>query len=138
MLPGDIRDPGYLEQIPRGKAIVVMEGVSMYLAPEDRKRAIDALAGHFESVELLVDCYSTFAAKASRVKNPINDVGVTEVYGLDDPQELETTGLSFHAEHEMTPDDLVGQLGKGEQMIFRKLYAGGFARKLYRMYEFRK
>jgi len=138
MLAGDIRDPGYLEQIPRGKAIVVMEGVSMYLEPEERRRAIAALAGHFESVELLADCYSTFAAKASRVKNPINDVGVTQVYGLDDPRELETAGIRFVSELDMTPEELIRQLRPWEQRIFRKLYAGKFARKLYRMYEFRK
>lgn len=138
MLAGDIRDPGYLAGIPRGKAIVVMEGVSMYLTAEERCRAIAALAERFESVDLLVDCYSSFAAKASRVKNPINDVGVTEVYGLDDPRDLENSGVRFVSELEMTPEELIRQLRPWEQRIFRKLYAGKFARKLYRIYEFRK
>ena len=42
--------------------------------------------------------FSCLAAKASRVKNPINDVGVTRVYGLDDPKVLEKSGFAFARE----------------------------------------
>ena len=85
-----------------------------------------------------MDCYTTFSAKASKYKNPINEVGVTEAYGLDDPKELEESGLSFVRRHDMTPPDLIGQLKGAERMIFKKLYAGGIAKKMYRIYEFRK
>ena len=76
----DIRDAQWLSQIPGGNAIVVMEGVSMYLTPAELARVLTQIAGHFASVHLLMDCYTEFAAKASRVKNPINDVGVNQVY----------------------------------------------------------
>jgi hypothetical protein len=36
----------------------------------------------------------------------------------------------------MTPEDLIFQLSPMEQKIFRKLYAGKFASRLYRMYEY--
>ena len=80
-----------------------------------------------------MDCYSEFAAKASRYKNPINDVGVTQVYGMDDPQ---IPGLVSVKEHTMTPEEMIGQLTGWEQKIFRAVYAGGFARKMYRLYEY--
>lgn len=32
--------------------------------------------------------YTEFAAKASKYKNPINEVGVSKVYGLDQPKVL--------------------------------------------------
>ena len=110
----------------------------MYLPEEQLKALLDRLCTHFEGVSLLMDCYTTFAAKASKVKNPINDVGVTQVYGLDDPKVLETKKLHCVCEREMTPADLITELPKGAQWIFRKLYAGGIARKMYRMYEFER
>lgn len=137
MLPSDIRDPAWLAQIPGGNAIVVMEGISMYLMPEELRTLLGNLKNHFPQVSLLMDCYTEFAAKASKYKNPINDVGVTRVYGLDDPKALESgTGLSFVKEWEMTPEDLIGQLSGMERKIFERLYAGKLAKKMYKLYEY--
>lgn len=136
MLPGDARTTDWLNEIPGDTAIVVMEGISMYLRPKELEDLLAALQKRFSSVSVLLDCYSTFAAKASKYKNPIQDVGVTEVYGLDDPKILEKTGLRFVAEKDMTPASMIDRLQGMERMIFRKLYGGKFARKLYRMYEF--
>ena len=136
MLCADIRDASWLSQIPRGNAIVILEGVSMYLTSEELTRTLAQLTGHFSSVHLLMDCYTEFAAKASRVKNPINDVGVTQVYGLDDPRKLECSGLRFLREHTMTPDDLIEQLHGMEKRVFKRLFAGSFAKKMYRLYEY--
>ena len=134
MVCADITDPQWLEGVPQGNAIVVIEGVSMYLPPEELKMALDRMAVHFDSVHLLMDCYTTFAARASRYKNPINDVGVTQVCGMDDPNALE----GFQREHDMTPSDLIGELHGMEKKIFEKLYAGSVARKMYRLYEYRR
>ena len=136
MIDSDIRRSEWLEQIPGKSAIVVMEGISMYLKPEELKVVLKKLTDRFEKVEILMDCYTEFAAKASKYKNPINDVGVTEVFGLDDPTELEGENLRFCKSHEMTPQDLIDQLRGMERKIFRKLYAGSIADKMYRLYEF--
>lgn len=114
-------------------AIVVMEGISMYLTLEELSQLVKRITRRFSRVYLLMDCYSQFAAQASRYKNPINDVGVSTVYGMDDP---EIPGLVFLREHDMTPDRLICQLTPWEQRLFRKLYAGSFARSLYRLYEY--
>ena len=139
MLGADLRDPDWLRAIPEtGCAVVVMEGVSMYLEPGELPQLTERLCGHFDRVYLLMDCYSALAARLSRYKNPINDVGVTEVYGMDDPAHLEGEGLAFVREHEMTPQRYIDQLQGMEKRIFSKLYAGSFSKKLYRLYEFRK
>ena len=132
MIPGDLREAEWLDGISGDRAIVVLEGISMYITPEDMKKAFENLYARFSCVSVLMDCYTAFAAKASKYKNPINDVGVTEVYGLDDPNALP----GFLREHEMTPDALIGQLQGMEKGIFRSLYAGGMAKKMYRLYEF--
>ena len=138
MLSGDARDKAWLDAIPENKtAIVVMEGIGMYLTAEERQAVMENLGGRFEKVALLVDCYSSLAAKMSRYKNPINDVGVTQVYGMDDPASLEQGGFAFVKEHAITPQSYIDRLGGTEKRIFCKLYAGAFAQKLYRLFEYR-
>ena len=138
MLVGDAREVSWLDSVPEhGSAIVVMEGISMYLSPEETKGVLENLGAHFENVSLLMDCYSSFAAKMSKYKNPINDVGVTNVYGIDDPK-LFSGSLGFVGERKMTPPEYINQLNGIEKRIFEKLYAGNFAKKLYKMYEFKK
>lgn len=137
MISGDIREEGWLAQISGEHAIVVMEGVSMYLRPEELKGTLAQISAHFARVDLLMDCYTELAAKASKVKNPINDVGVTEVWGLDDPKQVEGESLHFVSEWEMTPSNLVEQLKGMEKTVFRSLYAGRIAKKMYRLYEYR-
>ena len=137
MLASDIRELAWLDAVPRGgHGIVVMEGISMYLQMAELKAVLKALCGHFASCEILMDCYTVFAAKATKYKNPINDVGVTQVYGMDDPKELEDTGLRFAAEHDLTPDDLIAELQGYERSFFKKLFAGKMAKRIYRLYEF--
>ena len=133
----DVREEYWLHALPEGgSAIIVMEGLSMYLTRQELLTLLAKLSKHFDRVCLLMDCYTEFAAKASRYKNPINDVGVTRVYGLDDPQCLtEGTGFRVVREQEMTPGEMIGQLPGMERRIFRKLYAGSIAHKMYRMYE---
>ena len=138
LVGADVRNTGFLEQISGEKVIVVMEGISMYLKREALTQLLAQLHSHFEQVVLLMDCYTEFAAKATKYKNPINEVGVTQVYGLDNPMELECSRFSFVGELDMTPSDLIDQLQGMERAVFKKLYAGSIARKMYRMYEFRK
>lgn len=133
MIPSDIRESRWLETIPGGTAIIMAEGVSMYLQPEQLRAVVRNLKAHFSKTHILMDFYTEFAAKASRRRNPINDVGVTQVYGWDDPTAL---GIPFVKEHNMTPGDLIGQLEGMERTVFRHVFAGNFARKLYRLYEF--
>ena len=138
MIGSDIRDLGWLSQIPSGKtAIIVMEGISMYLQPEELKEVLKRWKDSFGQVRILMDSYTVFAAKVTKYKNPINEVGVTEVYGFDDPYDLEKgTGITFRQEHALTPDWLIQQLPKRERGFFRCLFAGSMAKKIYRLYEY--
>ena len=51
---------------------------------------------------------------------------------MDDPTTLD----GFIREHDMTPQDLIHELQGMERKIFQTLYAGGVARKMYRLYEY--
>ena len=139
MIAADIRNSSWIKDIEDNKtAIIVMEGVSMYLTPNEMKKLINDLCNHFENFVFLLDFYSIFAAKMSKYKNPINNVGVNKVYGIDDPKSYEKEGFIFVKEHDMTPKKYIDELKGFEKFIFSKLYAGGFSKKLYRLYEYKK
>lgn len=138
MLPADVRQEDWKQAVPAGKkAIVVMEGVSMYLRLPELRGLMKGLKAHFESADILMDVYTVFAAKATKYKNPINDVGVTEVYGVDSPETLTEQGeIFFVRSHDLTPESLINQLPRREQGFFRMMFAGSMAKKIYRLYEF--
>ena len=137
MIAGDASEEAWLKEIPEGKrAIVVMEGVSMYLPAEELQDMMRHLSAHFEQITMLMDCYTVLAAKLSKYKNPINDVGVTQVYGIDDPTLPAVENWTFVQEHDMTPAQYVDELTGAEKWIFRRVFAGGFSKKMYRLFEY--
>lgn len=139
MLAGDVRNCEWLSEIPKAKhAIVVMEGVSMYVTVEDLRNFTANLDARFEKIDLLTDCYSTLAAKLSKYKNPVKSVGVNEVYGLDDPTSIQSKGLVYTGELDMTPQGYIDELQGFEKRLFRKLYAGKFSKKLYKLFTYHK
>ena len=139
MISGDARKSDWLSSINENqKAIIILEGISMYLSNDEVKELFSNLSNHFESFVLMMDCYSLFAARMSKYKNPVKDVGVNQVYGLDDPMLLEVNNIKFVKEHEMIPSKYINELHGVEKFIFRKLYAGNFSKKLYKLYEFQK
>lgn len=138
MIEGDIRNLSCLDHINKGNAIVVMEGVSMYLKKKELLDFFELLNDHFTNVHILIDTYTIFAAKVSKYKNPINDVGVTEVYGLDNPRDLEVLDIKYIKEHSITPKTKIDELKRIEKIIFKNLFAGKISKKMYRLYEYRK
>lgn len=139
MISADVRSGDWLDKIAdTGSAIVVMEGVSMYLTAEETEALSESLSARFEKISLLADFYTVLAAKMSKHRNPVNEVGVSAVYGTDDSRIFEKDGLQFIKEQEMTPQKYIDELHGIEKKIFEKLYAGSFSKRLYRLYEYRK
>lgn len=140
MMAFDASKAEMVEKLPEAKiVIVVFEGISMYLRNEELNAFVRALDKKFPQVYMLLDVYTVFGAKASKYKNPINDVGVTTVWGLDDISlVLAGTQLKFDAEHSLTPENLVKQLPPFDRGFFKFLFTGSFYRKIYRLYEISK
>ncbi len=137
MLPLDAADPKTWAALPEGgTAIVVLEGLSMYLTNDQLLRFLNALQARYAQLHALMDVYTEFGAKASKYKNPVNDVGVTEVYGVKDINALlKASKIAVRAEHSFTPDALVGELKPLERAFFRLLFTGRMYSKIYRLYE---
>ena len=130
-------DPEQVRALPDSdNVIVILEGISMYLTNEQIRAFFAVLQEKYETVHILMDIYTVFGAKASKYKNPINDVGVTTVYGIDDISGL-LNGLQirFKAEHSLTPPELVDELQGFDKCFFKLLFTGKTYRKIYRLVE---
>ena len=138
MVASNINDSSLWSKIPSGEnAVILLEGVSMYLKEGEIKNLFSNIEAKFKNIKILADFYTSFAAKASKYKNPINEVGVTEVYGTDDPSVFERERIKFFKEHSLTPEHLINELKGMEKVIFKALYAGKISQKLYKLYEYK-
>ena len=137
MCPFNATDPKELEDFPDNEcAIVVLEGISMYLKNEEINEFFIALSNKYKKVHVLMDVYTVFGAKASKYKNPVNDVGVTTVWGIDHVGDvLKGTNLHCKKEHSMTPKQLVDELTGFEKRFFKFMFTGSLFKKIYRLYE---
>jgi guanylate kinase len=80
----DATDTDAVKGLPDADAaVIVLEGISMYLANGELKALLRTLKDKYPKLNVLMDVYTEFGAKATKYKNPINDVGVTEVHGVD-------------------------------------------------------
>ena len=110
----------------------------MYIENGALNTMLKNLASKFKSLAVLVDCYTPFAVKMTKIKNPVNDVGVKNVYGIENPSVLESEEVEFLLEREITPLYLINELTGLEKFVFKNLYAGKISKKLYKLYEYKK
>lgn len=137
MMALDATDTEQIKQLPnRDTAIVVLEGVSMYLSKNQLHTFLKVLREKYNHLHILMDIYTEFGANASKYKNPVNDVGVTKLYGIDDIGNL-LSGLElrFIKEHSLTPAVLVNELKPLDKVFFKLMFNRFLYRKIYRLIE---
>ena len=138
LIEADARETAWLDALaPAAHAVIVLEGLSMYLTHEELIALLAACARRFAHCVVLMDCYTSFAAKASRFKNPVKDVGAGIVSGMDDPRLPERApGVRFAGELSLTPAELIDALPGGDRTFFRVVLAGPLTAKLYRLFAY--
>lgn len=133
----DASDSQQVRELPDSDAaVVLLEGLSMYLTNDQLHNFLQALQEKFDTLHILMDVYTEFGAKASKYKNPVNDVGVTTLYGVDNIGDLvNDLDIQVKAEHSMTPPELVDELRPSEKTFFKLLFTGRIYGKIYRLFE---
>jgi O-methyltransferase involved in polyketide biosynthesis len=106
-----VTDFAWLDQVPSDRpALIVAEGLTMYLTPESGHELIRRLVAKFPSGELICDVFNRLGIKAQKLNTPVRRTKATLHWGVDDPRELERDGLtlvsSLDAGHWATPDVL--------------------------------
>ena len=137
MLGLDASNTADIDLLPDAdSAIIIMEGISMYLSREKLVDLLKLLKEKYDKVHILMDVYTEFGARTSKYKNPVNDVGVQKLYGVDDIDKVSVeSNLKVIGEHSFTPPHLVNELRGFEKISFKLMFTGKLYSKIYRLYE---
>ena len=140
MIGQSVTDFGWMDMIEVGErpVLVVAEGLTMYLTDEENKQLMVNFKEKFGQVDYVFDAYSLSAVKWSKRKNPVNAMGATIRWGLDDPQELcqATSGIQHRVTRYFTDKKWSDKLSGNTRRWFRILYGNKWANSLYRIYYF--
>lgn len=134
MIAASVTQDGWLDEVEGRRALVVAEGLSMYLTREDMRTLFMRLRKRFDRVELLFDAYSSFAARMSRYRNPINAVKAHIDYALDDAHEPETYAPDVRCirDADIILPQYVQKLHGIDRLRF--VFMGRAGKRLYRIY----
>lgn len=129
-LPAD-----WLAEVPKAKnALVLAEGLSMYLSEQNMRDLMAALQQHFGQTTFIFDAYSKTAAKLSALKNPVNAVKAKIDFAMDDPQELldGTQGMKAILNEDIITRETIDRLADVDKVRFR--FMGRFGKGFYRIF----
>lgn len=137
MIGADVTELGWLEGLPDAPAaLVVLEGLSMYLPMDRLKALLEAIQRRFGRGAVILDAYTRFAVRASKYANPIKAVGAGVITGIDDPEMLSGPEIRFREQRSLTPETLICELDGFDAWFFRKMFAGKATDGLYRLYTY--
>ncbi|RDI49596.1 class I SAM-dependent methyltransferase [Nocardia mexicana] len=84
----------WLDRIPSDRpALIVAEGLTMYLDPAEGGELLRQLVAKFPSGHLICDVFSRLGIKMQKANPVVRKSGSTLHWGIDDPAELERFGL---------------------------------------------
>jgi O-methyltransferase involved in polyketide biosynthesis len=103
------------------EALVIAEGLFMYLSENEIKSLLNALKSKFGSYTIIFDAYSKLTAKSSKYHPSLKKTGATIKWGVDDPQEIE--GYIRGAKHlktlYLTDKNLIKMLPENYRLLFK-------------------
>ena len=107
----------------------------MYLSEEELKNIIDKIDSKFSKVRLIFDAYSKKAVKASRLKNPVNQMNAQIKFGMDNVKDILKLNNNLKFVNEYTIEYKEENLKGITKAIFEKVYCGKIAQSYYKIYE---
>jgi len=109
MIGSSVTDPGFLDEVPGDRpAMIVAEGVMMYLAEHDVKQLLNRLTDHFPSGRMAFDALSRWGARMAKADPSVRATGASFRWGLDDPQDIKHLEPRLELVTEMRTPDLPG------------------------------
>jgi O-methyltransferase involved in polyketide biosynthesis len=88
MIGSSLSDLGWLEETPADRpAMIVAEGVMMYLTEDTVKQLINRITNHFPSGQLVFDAWNHLALRGAQ-RRGIKGTGATFGWAIDDPRDI--------------------------------------------------
>lgn len=112
--------------------LVIAEGLTMYLAENEMKALFEAFRSKFRKTLFVFDAYSGFAAKMSKIKNPVNSVDAKICFAMDDPGIFEQDGINCIFNNDIIRSEYIDKLSGIYKMRFHFMRKLGS--KMYRIF----
>ncbi|MBQ8535582.1 MAG: class I SAM-dependent methyltransferase [Bacilli bacterium] len=138
MIGSSVLDYDWLDNIDENNNIlIIMEGLTMYLSRTEIIELISKIDNKFKNVHFIFDAYTNKAVRASKYKNPVNQMNAKIKYGIDNYKEFLKINnrLEFVNSYVIRKND--NKLEGMTKIIFNKLYCGKLSERLYMIYEFK-
>jgi O-methyltransferase involved in polyketide biosynthesis len=89
MIGSPLADLGWLDELPRDRpAMIVAEGVTMYLTVDIVKRLLNRLTGHFPSGQIAFDAVNRIAMRMARMSSSIRATGASFSWGISHAHDI--------------------------------------------------
>ena len=136
MLGASVTDPAWLQCVAEdGPAMVIAEGMLMYLHPEQVKELFLRLQGRFPGSEIAFDAFSSLTVRKFSEHPSMQQTQAQVRWGIDDAEEIEAWGPSIHLLEDWaySSSSDIDKLGLGEQIMIRLVGAFSMARNAHRI-----
>jgi O-methyltransferase involved in polyketide biosynthesis len=134
MIPSSVTELSWLDRIEydNGNVLIIAEGLTMYLTEYEMKALFEAFKSKFRRTFFVFDAYSSFAAKMSKYKNPVNSVNAKIRFAMDNSDFFEQDSIACRLNNDIIRKDYIDKLSGTYKMRFR--FMRKFGSKLYRIY----
>jgi O-methyltransferase involved in polyketide biosynthesis len=109
MIGSSVTDPGFLDEVPGDcPAMIVAEGLMMYLTEHDVKQLLNRLTDHFKSGRMAFDALSRWGAQLAKADPSVRATGASFRWGIDDPRDIKHLEPRLELVTEVRTPDLPG------------------------------
>jgi len=109
LIGSSLADLRWLDEIPGDHpAMIIAEGVMMYLTEDIVKPLLNRLTDHFPGGQLAFDAFNRLALRAAKADRSVNATGASFGWGIDDPQDIKKLSPKLDLIKEFRTQDFVG------------------------------
>ena len=109
MIGSSLADLGWLNEVPGDQpAMIVAEGVMMYLTENVVKPLLNGLTDHFTSGQMAFDALSRLGARTAKADRSVRSTGATFGWGLDDPRDIKRLDPKLELVTELRTTEMPG------------------------------
>jgi O-methyltransferase involved in polyketide biosynthesis len=140
MLGSSVLDFEWMEAVDGdGPAIIIAEGLLMYLHESQVKDLLARLQRRFPNSEIAFDAFSTLTARRIKRHPSLRATGAEIHWGIDDPKQIEGwgSGIRLIEEWPFSASEDIPKLGLAARMMFAVMGLFRAARQAHRILRYR-
>jgi O-methyltransferase involved in polyketide biosynthesis len=140
LIASSAEDLSWIQKVHESErpALMIAEGLSMYLHPQDIKSLFQSLKDSFPKCHIILDAYSTMTMRNANRHPSVRRTGASFHWGIDDPYEVETwmPGIKLREEWYFNQSEAIPSLSPSDRFIFALTGLFPFIRNAHRILYF--